>query len=85
MSVFIVTDVLAAVAIVVGFLLAFRPSLVRRLLAHRGVKDAPPPGEGPDGLASVLRIAGVMLMAFSFTLAAFAHLIAFYTAQSRLG
>lgn len=85
-----VINMLAAIFVLAGFHLAFRQKAVRALRARvrslsdrspvRGVADV---GDLPsEEVASVLRIAGVMIMAFSFTAAAFANLIAYYTAGS---
>ena len=68
-------DLFCVVLILVGFQLAFRQGAVRSLLGR-------PPAEGPDELASVFRIAGVMLMAFGATICAFANLIAYFSAHS---
>lgn len=76
----IVADVLAVVGVCVGFFLAFRQGLICRALGRRQA-DGNGPGSS-EGVHSALRIAGVMLMAFSFMTATFAHLIAYFTAHS---
>jgi hypothetical protein len=77
-------DLLAAVLILVGFHLAFRQDAVRGLAARAGLAAAAREldAETRAGFDSVLRMAGVMIMAFSFTIAAFGHLIVYYTAHS---
>ena len=83
-------NILAAVFILIGFHVAFRQRLVRawgaRLRQSVSQSDSARPTETTlddnQEIASVLRIAGVMVMAFSFTGAAFANLIAYYTAAS---
>lgn len=81
-------DVVAAIFVVIGFHLAFRQAAVRSWMRRlRGPQpralDAEDAGSrDPEGVAAVLRMVGVMIMAFSFTIAAFANLIARYTAAS---
>jgi hypothetical protein len=87
-----VIDAVAALFLLAGFHLAFRQRLVwawgARLRQAGGLSTASghtqSPSEDPEGVASVFRMAGVMIMAFSFTLGAFANLIAYYTAASRV-
>jgi hypothetical protein len=87
-----VIDTLAALFVLAGFHLAFRQKRVRawavRLRQAGGLSNAVSHAQGasedPEGVASVFRMAGVMIMAFSFTLAAFANLIAYYTAATRI-
>lgn len=86
MSLYII-NTLVAFFVLVGFHLAFRQETVRALIARvrpsdrsltqRVVNVENSPSEG---VASVLRIGGVMIMAFSFTAGAFANLIAYYSA-----
>jgi len=84
-------DAVAALFLLAGFHLAFRQKLVRawgarlRRSDRRAAAACLSQGatEDPDGVASVFRMAGVMIMAFSFTLCAFANLIAYYTAAGR--
>lgn len=79
-------DVFAALMAVVGFHIAFRQDVVRRLWnrlrARSGDSGAgklsPDPTSGVDPMRSVFRMAGVMIMAFSVVSAAFANLIAHY-------
>jgi|GEM_PF-6692370 len=59
-------DVIAALVFVGGFVLAFKPSVIRR----NGVSE---------DAASAFRIGGVMVMAFSVMICVFANLIAYYT------
>ena len=74
-------NIFAAVLVFIGFNLAFRPKAVRsRFEQPRAGREAP--ADEPDQLASVFRIAGVMLMAFGITICAFANLIVYY---SRVG
>lgn len=83
-----IINVLAVIFVLAGFHLAFRQKTVRALTARvRSLSDRSPVRRGADvgnlpseEVASVLRIAGVMIMAFSFTAGAFANLIAYYTA-----
>jgi hypothetical protein len=85
-------DAVAALFLLAGFHLAFRQKRVRawgaRLRQAGGRSDAAShtqvASEDPEGVAAVFRMAGVMIMAFSFTLGAFANLIAYYTAASRV-
>jgi hypothetical protein len=85
-----VINTAAALFILVGFHVAFRQKLVRAWGANLRHPDgrsntaghAQAASEDPEGIASVLRIAGVMIMAFSFTAGAFANLTAYYTAAS---
>ena len=77
-------DSLAALFVLAGFQLAFRQKRLemwrRRLWYPHGSPAMRTPAEDPEGVASVLRIVGVMVMAFSFTGAVFANLIAHYSA-----
>jgi hypothetical protein len=81
----LIIDVLAAVFVLIGFQLAFGRRAGARLAKVR-TSDARQPGApgGPDGetspedVASVLRMVGVMIMAFSITGCAFANMIARY-------
>jgi hypothetical protein len=81
-----VVDCLAAVFFLVGFHLAFRQRALRawlgRLLpaARRTTVENAAPSGDEEGVASVLRMIGVMVMAFSLTSAAFGNLIAHYAA-----
>ena len=85
----IVVDIFAVVLTVVGFHIAFRQRFVRGLVGQREKDLRSDPGaddeDAPDPLASVLRIAGVMLMAFGVTIGAFANLIAHFSAASSGG
>ena len=72
-------DIAAALFFAFGFVLAFRPGLIRGLRS-RGEGDRE--GEVSSDVASALRIGGVMVMAFSVTICVFANLIAHYSAQS---
>lgn len=83
-------DAVAVMLVLLGFHVAFRQSLVRDLVgrlrrpagqARTGVQPQAAT-EDYEGIASVFRIAGVMIMAFSFTAAAFANLIAYYSSKS---
>ena len=81
-----VIDVIASLFILAGFHLAFRQNMVRTVSARVRSWSDSSRGEAEveaidsEDVASVLRIAGVMIMAFSFTAAAFANLLAYYTA-----
>lgn len=73
-------DVFAGLFFAFGFVLAFKPSLIRALrTGRRG--DPEDDGVSAD-VASALRIGGVMVMAFSLTICVFANLIAHYSAMS---
>lgn len=79
-------DVVAGLLIVLGCLVAFRPGLItpHRKRAPITVKGADQElTEDPEGIASVFRMIGVMIMAFSFTVAMFANLIVYFGAASR--
>jgi len=89
MTLFVI-NVVAAMFVLLGFHVAFRQRLVlawvARLRRSDGTSSAAThaqvaPGDREE-IASVFRIAGVMIMAFSFTIAAFTNLIAYYTAVS---
>lgn len=82
-----VINVVAAMFVLFGFHVAFRQRLmlawVARLRRSDGTSSTTThaqvaPGDREE-IASVFRIAGVMIMAFSFTIAAFTNLIAYYT------
>ena len=83
-------DAAAAFFVLIGFHVAFRQRLIRawgaRLRALRGqggeAARTVAPTADPEGVASVLRIVGVMIMAFSFTGGAFANLISYYASAS---
>lgn len=74
-------DVFAGLFFAFGFVLAFKPSLLRALRTGR---RGDPEGDGgvSADVASALRIGGVMVMAFSLTICVFANLIAHYSAMS---
>ena len=82
-----VIDALAVLFIVIGFHLAFRQRLVRTWFSRLRPQHTEADIEGgagledPHGVASVMRMAGVMIMAFSFTGATFANLIAYFSAH----
>lgn len=69
----IVVDICGLALIAVGFIMAFRQDLVRRILYRNGAPGRPTaPHEerredGQDPLTYVLRIAGVMVMTFGLT------------------
>lgn len=65
----IVVDICGLVLIAVGFIMAFRQDLVRRILYRNGAPGRPtsPREDGQDPLTYVLRIAGVMVMTFGLT------------------
>lgn len=78
-----IIDFVAVVFIIAGFHIAFRQKLLKAWSARLGLHFASAmvqeATDDVEGIASVLRIAGVMIMAFSFTAGAFANLIAYYT------
>ena len=77
----LVTDAFAILAAVVGFHIAFRQNLVRRLVAR--LSNRPPPAaitdEDPAHYAMI--IAGTMLMAFGLIMFAFTTSYALMTAS----
>jgi hypothetical protein len=77
---------IAAVMVLLGFHIAFRQGVMRTVVARLRHSDGQPQAqaasEDRQGIESVFRIAGVMIMAFSFTAAAFADLIAYYKSVS---
>jgi hypothetical protein len=80
MTALLAVDGFALLFFVLGFHLAFRQGLVRRLWS-KGRSDAgSDAGPEAEDVASALRIGGVMLMAFSMTICVFANLIAYYSA-----
>lgn len=88
MSGLIVIDLLSSLMFLAGAFLVLGHGVLRRQLARlRGRQeltatfDDDVPAEH-DGMASVFRMFGVMLMAFSFTICAFANLISYYSAAS---
>jgi hypothetical protein len=87
----VLVDAAALLFFLIGFHVAFRRDTARRWLAAiqartpvAGASDARnrPRQHGDDEAASVFLMVGVMIMAFSFTAAAFANLLAYYTANS---
>lgn len=84
----IVFDLFAGLMIIVGFHVGFRQDVARGLWTRFRPRTDDlvqrEPSGGPssevDPLRSVFRMAGVMIMAFSVTSAAFANLIAHYAA-----
>ena len=82
-------DALAAVLVLIGAPLTFRARSLAAWLSQRHVGQgqqtmvAGAPEQGPDreGIASVIRMVGVMMVAFGVTGCAFANLIAYYTAH----
>lgn len=81
-------DIVATFFFLVGFHVAFRQRLLRTWSGrfrhpHEGPAVATGASvEDPEGVASVFRIVGVMIMAFSFTGAAFANLITYYSSAT---
>ena len=73
-------DAVAAVFGTLGVLLAVRPRASRRLMSRRGAPRNAPNAEAgdPQGVEAVLRMFGVMILAFSVVGCAFANLIAYY-------
>jgi hypothetical protein len=67
-------DGLAAVLFMIGIPLAVRPGGLSAWLTRKRAQAAP----DLAGVASVLRMVGVMLAAFGLVIAAFANLIAYY-------
>lgn len=91
MNVLLFIDAAALVFVSIGFHLAFRQKAVRRWLrpvpvripaASKPTRDGSAAQDEGDEFAPVLRMLGIMIMAFSFTIGAFANLIAYYTANS---
>ncbi len=74
MSLVLAVDLFAVLLFAAGFVLAFKPSLIRGSWRR---------GEGgvSEEAASALRIGGVMMMAFSVTICVFANLITYYSAR----
>ena len=71
--------VFTAILVFIGFNLAFRHKAVLSRFERPQVRR-----DEPDEMASVFRIAGVMLMAFGITICAFANLIAHYSTGGAL-
>lgn len=70
----LIVDALALLGVAAGFCLAFRQSWVRRTarrLSRRDPPSRPPGAQGEDPVQYAMVIAGVMLMAFAFLMAAF--------------
>jgi len=91
MNVLLFIDAAVLVFVSIGFHLAFRQKTIRRWLrpvrvrasaASRSTRDGSTADSDEDEFAPVLRMLGIMIMAFSFTVGAFASLIAYYTANS---
>jgi hypothetical protein len=85
-----VIDAVAALFVLIGYHIAFRQKLVRAWTSRLRSPEAQP-GEGGgllaatgdlEGVASVFRIVGIMIMAFSFTVGAFANLMSYYAHAS---
>ena len=76
-------DIFAAIIVLIGFNVAFRHKAVLNMFGQSPGDSARETGE-PDQLASVFRIAGVMLMAFGVTICAFANLIAHYSGAAAI-
>ena len=69
----LIVDLIGAVMAVIGFHMAFRQALVRRLvgrLLSRPPQPARPAGGEDDPLTYALRIPGVMIMIFGLAMAA---------------
>lgn len=63
----LIVDVFGLILAVIGFCMAFRQGLVRRLIG-RPPRTASAVNEGDDPLTYILRIAGVMMMAFGIAI-----------------
>lgn len=84
MNALLLIDALAALFALIGFHLAFRQKVIRQWVAARRGQQPARGGAAAnnDGMDSVLRMVGVMVMAFSITGCAFANLIAHYAGGS---
>jgi hypothetical protein len=91
MNVLLFIDAAVLVFVSIGFHLAFRQKTIRRWLkpvqvrvpaASRSAREGAAADRDEDEFAPVLRMLGIMIMAFSFTVGAFASLITYYTAHS---
>ena len=60
----VIVDVFCVLLAGVGFVTAFRQGPVRRLLGWKRAEDGSLPGGSADPLTYILRIAGMMAMAF---------------------
>ncbi|WP_421932405.1 hypothetical protein [Phenylobacterium sp.] len=82
MAALVFVDILAGILVILGFHIGFRKSFLRSLRTWRLRPTSPEVATASEfeELASVFRIVGVMLMAFSFTGACFANLIVYYSA-----
>lgn len=79
----LIVDALALLAMVAGFLIAFRQSWVRRLVRRLSGRSSARPAEGAPGedpLHYAMIIAGVMLMAFGLLMFAFTTSFALFAA-----
>jgi len=63
----LIVDVFGLILAVIGFCMAFRQDLVRRLIG-RPPRPASSVGENSDSLTYILRIAGIMMMAFGIAI-----------------
>ena len=73
----LIVDLCGALLAAVGFGMAFRQDLVRRLLGRAGA-SAPRVGrvdDGQDPLTYILRIAGIMVMVFGVVIAGMVTLV----------
>ncbi|HEX6866896.1 MAG TPA: hypothetical protein VF122_06665 [Caulobacteraceae bacterium] len=80
----IAIDIFAVALTAAGFYIAFRQQLMRGVVRQRAGDSWSRPrdeDEGVDPLASVFRIAGVMLMAFGVTIGVFANLIVYFSSN----
>jgi hypothetical protein len=77
MAAIVFVDVVAALFVIAGSQIAFNPSLMRRLF--RREPPAPTDTDQRAETAAVLRMVGVMIMAFAFTLATLVTLITIYS------
>lgn len=85
-----VINAVVAMFVLIGFHAAFRQRLVLAWVARLRRSDGPSSAarhaqaapEDRAEIASVFCIVGVMIMAFSFTIGAFANLIAYYMSVS---
>ncbi|WP_066518224.1 hypothetical protein [Sphingobium cloacae] len=65
-----VIDLFGVALLIVGFTMAFRQDVARRIIGkpHTPAASAAAKEEGGDPLTYILRIAGVMLMVFGFAI-----------------
>jgi hypothetical protein len=71
----LIVDVFGVILAVIGFTMAFRQPVVRRIIGRPERRRSAGAEEGTDPLTYILRISGVMVMAFGVAIGGMVTLV----------